>query len=117
MSPEKRAAQTKIKAKSNRGSNGRGEQKSSAKPAAAVAKTGAVKAAGAKPARSNEPIPAQGQPIAVKSSESEPRVRLAVAERPDMKPGQEGRYVYGIIESTEPSTFGKSGIGGSGDSI
>jgi hypothetical protein len=62
-------------------------------------------------------MPAQRQPIAVKSSESEPRVRLAVAERPDMKPGQEGRYVYGIIESVEPSTFGKSGIGGSGDSI
>src|SRR5712671_1468047 len=118
MSPNKRATQTKVKAKSSKGSNGRGAQKAATKPTASVvAKPGTLKAAPAKPARNDEPIPTRGQPIAVKSSESEPRVRLAVAERPDVKPGQEGRYVYGIIESTEPSTFGKSGIGGSGDSI
>jgi hypothetical protein len=38
---------------------------------------------------------------------------LAQAERP----AQEGRYVYGIIESRSPETFGKSGIGGAGETV
>ena len=31
--------------------------------------------------------------------------------------GQEGRYVYGIIEGREPLTFGKMGIGGTGELV
>jgi len=33
------------------------------------------------------------------------------------RPAQEGRYVYGIIESSAPETFGKSGIGGAGETV
>lgn len=33
------------------------------------------------------------------------------------RPAQEGRYVYGIIESSSPETFGKSGIGGAGETV
>jgi len=33
------------------------------------------------------------------------------------KPQQEGRYVYGIIETAEPATFGKMGIGGTGEVV
>jgi hypothetical protein len=56
-------------------------------------------------------------PLAVKSADLEPRVRLGLSEKPDVRPGQDGRYVYGIIESTEPSIFGKTGIGGSGENV
>ncbi len=34
---------------------------------------------------------------------------------PDLR--QEGRYVYGIIQSNEPVTFGKMGIGGTGELV
>jgi len=34
---------------------------------------------------------------------------------PDVR--QEGRYVYGIIQSREPVTFGRIGIGGGGESV
>ena len=34
---------------------------------------------------------------------------------PDVR--QEGRYVYGIIQSREPVTFGRMGIGGSGEMV
>ncbi len=34
---------------------------------------------------------------------------------PDVR--QEGRYVYGIIQSNEPVTFGKMGIGGTGEMV
>jgi hypothetical protein len=33
------------------------------------------------------------------------------------QPGQEGRYVYGIIEGRDPLTFGKMGIGGTGELV
>ena len=33
------------------------------------------------------------------------------------QPGQEGRYVYGIVEGREPLTFGKMGIGGTGELV
>src|SRR5512146_1952459 len=32
-------------------------------------------------------------------------------------PGEGGRYVYGIVQAKEPVTFGKSGIGGSGELV
>jgi hypothetical protein len=34
---------------------------------------------------------------------------------PDVR--QEGRYVYGIIQSRDPISFGRMGIGGSGDMV
>ncbi len=36
---------------------------------------------------------------------------------PEQQPGQEGRYVYGIIEGREPLSFGKIGIGGAGELV
>src|SRR6266513_4782237 len=34
-----------------------------------------------------------------------------------VKPQQEGRYVYGVIEAREPFNFGKIGIGGVGENV
>src|SRR5438105_3067117 len=31
--------------------------------------------------------------------------------------GVEGRYVYGIIQASQPKTFGKTGIGASGENV
>ncbi|HEV2250822.1 MAG TPA: GvpL/GvpF family gas vesicle protein [Candidatus Limnocylindria bacterium] len=45
---------------------------------------------------------------------SEERGTTVVAEG---EPGQDGVYVYCIIESTEPRTFGALGIGGRGDEV
>lgn len=36
---------------------------------------------------------------------------------PEVKPGEGGRYVYGIVEAKEPATFGKIGIGGAGELV
>jgi Gas vesicle synthesis protein GvpL/GvpF len=32
-------------------------------------------------------------------------------------PGESGRYVYGIVQASDPATFGKVGIGGSGELV
>lgn len=34
-----------------------------------------------------------------------------------MAPGESGRYVYGIVQAKDPVTFGRSGIGGSGEMV
>src|SRR6185312_7571158 len=39
------------------------------------------------------------------------------ATPPQSTPGEGGRYVYGIVQAKEPVTFGKSGIGGSGELV
>lgn len=39
------------------------------------------------------------------------------AQIPDVPAGMGGRYVYGIVESREPATFGKIGIGGTGELV
>src|SRR5512141_888539 len=36
---------------------------------------------------------------------------------PAVDANQQGRYVYGIIQGTEPVTFGKIGIGGTGELV
>jgi hypothetical protein len=36
---------------------------------------------------------------------------------PDVPPGVGGRYVYGIVEAKESATFGKFGIGGTGELV
>jgi hypothetical protein len=41
----------------------------------------------------------------------------APPQTPQARPAQEGRYVYGIIESSSPEVFGKSGIGGAGEAV
>src|SRR6478736_2784097 len=47
-------------------------------------------------------------------------VHVKIAEESNssaMAPGEGGRYVYGIIEAKDPVTFGKIGIGGSGEMV
>jgi Gas vesicle synthesis protein GvpL/GvpF len=39
------------------------------------------------------------------------------AQSQDIKPGEGGRYVYGIVEAKESTAFGKIGIGGQGDMV
>ena len=36
---------------------------------------------------------------------------------PETSPGEGGRYVYGIIETKQPLSFGRMGIGGSGEAV
>jgi len=39
------------------------------------------------------------------------------ANAPPIGPGEGGRYVYGIVQAKDPVTFGKIGIGGSGEMV
>ncbi len=50
---------------------------------------------------------------------SRPKSRIRLTPEPISAPElpQEGRYVYGIIQSREPVTFGKMGIGGTGQMV
>ncbi len=44
--------------------------------------------------------------------------QLVLTRQPEAADGQqEGRYVYGIIEAREPLSFGKIGVGGSGELV
>ncbi|HEX8119417.1 MAG TPA: GvpL/GvpF family gas vesicle protein, partial [Pyrinomonadaceae bacterium] len=38
-------------------------------------------------------------------------------ETPNAAPAQEGKYVYCIIETKDPRSFGPIGIGGRGDEV
>ena len=69
-------------------------------------------------------VAAKAQPIAVMSAPAPGREAKAAAQPvaefvpgpipvPDVR--QEGRYVYGIIQSREPVSFGRIGIGGGGE--
>ena len=53
----------------------------------------------------------------VQISRSEPRIHFVPGPIPISDVRQEGRYVYGIIQSKEPVTFGKMGIGGAGEMV
>src|SRR5689334_20618942 len=105
-----------------------------AKPAArSAAKNGAgVAKRAAKPAPKSKPVakPAKPTPIErgrvepIRANRLEPSFGTAAPPAPELVPPPaesrgtgEGRYVYGIIESSEPTTFGKTGIGGSGESV
>src|SRR5579864_2650140 len=51
-------------------------------------------------------------------SKEDVHVRMEQATTPPQAtPGEGGRYVYGIVQAKEPVTFGKSGIGGSGELV
>ncbi len=111
MSPEKKTTQIKPKLKSKAGSESKGAPKVNTKPATAV------RVMSPKPCRGVEPSNGNSIAVAVKAAESEPQVRVPLSERSEGKAGQEGRYVYGIIESAEPAIFGKTGIGSSGENV
>src|SRR5262249_23546714 len=48
-------------------------------------------------------------------------LHVKIADRlpsgPEAGPGEGGRYVYGIVEAKEQTTFGKIGIGGAGEMV
>ena len=54
-----------------------------------------------------------------KATQDDLHVKIADASSlmPEITPGEGGRYVYGIVESKEPATFGKIGIGGAGELV
>jgi len=94
-------------------------------PIAMVPATQAAKKPGA-PAVSVSPRqklqkrrPAGGLVPAVVERESKSELAAEFAPRPIPVPDvrQEGRYVYGIIQSRDPVTFGRMGIGGSGEMV
>jgi len=54
------------------------------------------------------------------NSRSKEDVHVKMADDPNapvMAPGEGGRYVYGIVQAKDPVTFGKVGIGGSGEMV
>jgi hypothetical protein len=62
------------------------------------------------------------QPRLRKNSRSREKedVHVKMAEEANastMAPGESGRYVYGIVQAKDPVTFGKVGIGGSGEMV
>src|SRR5215469_4520274 len=70
-----------------------------------------------------KPVP-RPQPIAMVPATAmtrEPKIEPAAEFAPGPIPvpdvRQEGRYVYGIIQSRDPVTFGRMGIGGSGEMV
>src|SRR5216683_907807 len=55
-----------------------------------------------------------------KSAKSKDEVRLKIGDTSaatQNAPGGGGRYVYGIVQGKEPVTFGRNGIGGSGERV
>jgi hypothetical protein len=54
------------------------------------------------------------------NSRSKEDVHVKMADDPNapaISPGEGGRYVYGIVQAKDPVTFGKIGIGGSGEMV
>ena len=48
---------------------------------------------------------------------AEPKTLSREAEQPSVEPVSEGKYIYCIIETSEPRSFGPMGIGGRGDDV
>jgi Gas vesicle synthesis protein GvpL/GvpF len=54
---------------------------------------------------------------AERSAAEDVHVQINEQSSVDAAPGEGGRYVYGIIEAKAPLTFGRMGIGGSGEQV
>ena len=64
------------------------------------------------------PRKAATRPRKAAKSKEDVHVRMEQAGAPQqVTPGEGGRYVYGIVQAKDPVTFGKSGIGGSGEMV
>ncbi|MGB7555555.1 MAG: GvpL/GvpF family gas vesicle protein [Candidatus Korobacteraceae bacterium] len=70
-----------------------------------------------KKVKNRGPIQLQVAPAPELVSKPKPRIRLTPEPISAPELPQEGRYVYGIIQSKEPVTFGKMGIGGAGQMV
>src|SRR4051812_38695729 len=55
--------------------------------------------------------------LAPRSTEFVAPTRTASAVAPAREDGVEGRYVYGIIQASQPKTFGKTAIGTAGENV
>src|SRR5690242_5036410 len=55
--------------------------------------------------------------VAPRSTEFIPPTRPSAAAAPAREDGVEGRYVYGIIQASQPKTFGKTAIGAAGENV
>jgi hypothetical protein len=100
-------ASTKASRTSNNGRPDSGRDQRSkpqlvARSAAAVAAPQRFRATSAEPEREVHTIPADSRPL---------------TPSPVSSPQQEGRYVYGVIQARDSATFGKTGIGGSGELV
>jgi hypothetical protein len=72
----------------------------------------------APPKKNVEPIRANRIEGAFSSvPQTVPAPELVAPPRTESRVTQEGRYVYGIIEANESMTFGKTGIGGTGETV
>jgi Gas vesicle synthesis protein GvpL/GvpF len=76
----------------------------------------AVKAIKKKVAK-REPVPAEAATATGLAHNSEAKIHFAPGPVPAPDVRQEGRYVYGIIPSNEHVTFGKMGIGRTGEMV
>ena len=104
MSPSKKTTKTKPKAKA---AAGKSASKSSAQ----------VKVRAAAPKRSEVVTPSKTNAALMIAPPTPKAVPIPEAMPTAVRPTQEGRYVYGIIESSSAETFGKSGIGGAGEVV
>jgi Gas vesicle synthesis protein GvpL/GvpF len=70
--------------------------------------------------KSAVPRPKKGAALS-KARPAKDDLHVKIAESPqgsaEVKPGEGGRYVYGIVEAKEQATFGKIGIGGAGELV
>jgi len=58
------------------------------------------------------------RPRKAAKSKEDVHVRMEQSDAPQqVAPGEGGRYVYGIVQAKDPDSFGKSGIGGSGEMV
>src|SRR6478735_6083819 len=63
-------------------------------------------------------VKAEAKPRKSVKSKDDVHVRMEQApSSAQLAPGEGGRYVYGIVQAKEPVTFGKIGIGGSGEMV
>src|SRR6266536_3300619 len=67
-----------------------------------------------------KPVAAKAQVKPRRSIKTKEDVHVRMEQAPSeaqLAPGEGGRYVYGIVQAKDPITFGKSGIGGSGEMV
>ena len=68
-----------------------------------------------------KPMATTTQPRLRKNARSKEKedvhVKMEGGNTPSIAPGEGGRYVYGIVQAKDPATFGKIGIGGSGEMV
>jgi len=87
---------------------------STRRPVKTARKTKSAKSAAAP---KSQPIAMVPAPAPAREAEASPMAEFMPGPIPVPDVRQEGRYVYGIIQSREPAFFGRMGIGGSGEMV